>query len=77
MYKLQSSFYDTEDDRQEYIVPLKYRFSRYAVLSAQKIISFLRQDSEDFTEILTTLVKDSDKRPEPPKGYSITETTEI
>jgi hypothetical protein len=73
MYKLQSSFYDTEEDRQEYIVPVKYRFSKYAVISAQKIISYIRQDTEDFTELLNKLVKDSDKRPEPPKGYSITE----
>lgn len=73
MYKLQSSFYDTEDDRQEYIVPVKYRFSKYAVMSAQKIISWLRQDTEDFTELLTLLIKEADKRPEPPKGYSITE----
>jgi hypothetical protein len=73
MYKLQSSFYDTEDDRQEYIVPVKYRFSKYAVMSAQKIISWLRQDTEDFTELLCLLIKYSDKRPEPPKGYSIIE----
>lgn len=72
MYKLQSSFYDSEGDRQDYIVPVKYRYSKYAVKSAQKIISWLRQDSEDFTELLEKLVNDKEKRPEPPEGYFIT-----
>lgn len=73
MYKLQSSFYDTEDDRLDYIVPVKYRISKYAVISAQTIINWLNQDSIDYTEILTDLVNKYEKRPEPPKGYFIKE----
>lgn len=73
MYKLQSSFYDTADDRHEYIVPVNYRYSKYAVIGAQRILNQLCQDTIDYTEELQCLVKSEEKRPEPPKGYSIIE----
>ncbi len=73
MYKLQSSFYDTEDDRHDYIVPVKYRFSKYAVISAIKIINWLGLEDENLTEKLEELINMKERRPEPPKGYFITE----
>ncbi len=71
MYKLQSSFYDTEDDRLEYIVPVNYRYSKYAIISAQTILNWVNQNNDDYSEILTILVTDTKNCPEPPKGYFI------
>jgi hypothetical protein len=73
MYKLQSSFYDTEENRHDYIVPVKYRLNKYALISARNIISVLSPDKIDFEKKMEMLIKLKDKCPEPPKGYFIEE----
>ncbi len=76
MYKLQSSFYDTEENRHDYIVPVKYRLNKYALISAHNIISVLSPDKVNFDKNLEMLIRLKDKCPEPPKGYFIKEIDE-
>lgn len=70
-YKLQSSFYDTADDRKEYVVPVDGRQSSKIADAANVLINFLNGTTINYKEKLLKLACLPYNKPETPTSFSI------